>query len=360
MSYPGCPGVGKSIDGVWKYEIKPMLSGSLYPTIYIKGQRDSSNFGCTMSAFGPKNCASDRLPGQDEWCDIDPNAAAGECTPSKVQASSLEECFGGCQCAPRIYNQQDESCSGTKDRVCGRFEPLVWVPCLNADPTTTTSSPNMVGDPHCTNLAGKSFDIFSTGQFTAIRYPIRAREDTASLLVHVTVDKLGAGCTKMYITKVNITGSWLPDRVDLRVAQVSKPGPEHAHLQDSKRPLNAVGIEILRNGHWEAMNEDNHISVENNELSVVKTHQPRKFPQVAVNVQGVEITVWARTRKHSIRFLNLNLKHFKDLPHEVGGILGIDDYVPQGTSECDTREHSVDLFNSKSDQEMFLSTAVIT
>jgi hypothetical protein len=241
-----------------------------------------------------------------------------------------------------------------------KVQNIVTKVCESVVPPPTVPPPTMRGDPHCQNLQGKSFDIYSPGQVTLIRYPMKAFDAAASLLVRADIQKLGKSCHSIYITNVNFTGSWLQRDVNLRVKpwdvnSQGKPSSGHKSRALERESHHDHLIEILEDGRWSLIN-DTH--TQDKSFPKMKIDRARKVPQVTVNIQGVEIVVWAQEKKRqSLNFLNLQLQHFKELPHQVGGVLGVEDYVPPEGAECSPED--ISLIKS-TEEEIFLSTAIAT
>jgi len=254
---------------------------------------------------------------------------------------------------------------GSNNKKCDETGPLwhpfsVWntIPSCKCDtpPCKTTTS---TGDPHCTNLEGKSFDIYSTGQFTFIRYPMRAREWAASLLMRVDIKRLGPSCSQIYITNVNLTGFWLEKDVNFR-AKIKSPTEPKSGGDALHRRGKDSGIEVLKDGQWTLVNFTQTPQFEN--FPAMSIDRTRRLPQLMLHIQGVEVGVWARERHKSgvtMNFLNIELKHFKDLPHKVGGILGLDEYVPEPGTECKTPDVALSK-QPAPEKPMFLSTVLAT
>jgi len=63
------------------------------------------------------------------------------------------------------------------------------------------------GDPHLVNVHGQRFDLYQPGVHPLIRIPKAVGRKTA-FLVLARATHIGASCSDMYFTEVNMTGMW--------------------------------------------------------------------------------------------------------------------------------------------------------
>jgi len=62
-----------------------------------------------------------------------------------------------------------------------------------------------------TNVIGQHFDVMRPGNFTFVQIPMFAPNDQGTLIrVQAVLQRFGSGCEDIYITKLDMTGTW-PD-----------------------------------------------------------------------------------------------------------------------------------------------------
>jgi len=126
------------------------------------------------------------------------------------------------------------------------------------------------------NILGQRFDLTQPGKHTLLQIP-RVASESDDLLLRVTADAEheGGACADMYFKALNITGEWAS-----------------AHQKDGYM-YTADAPQMVAS--W------------------------RTFGKVEMKV------VWGRTLE-GVEYLNFFIRHLKRVGHDIGGLLGMDDY----------------------------------
>jgi len=133
-----------------------------------------------------------------------------------------------------------------------------------------------VGDPHMQNILGQRFDLAQPGEHTLLEIPRGASASDALLRVTADAKHEGGACSDMYFKALNITGLW--------VSAQQKDG----YMYTAGAPQPVAG--------W------------------------RTFGKVEVKV------AWGRTLG-GVEYLNFMVRHLTHAGHDIGGLLGMDDYT---------------------------------
>jgi len=131
------------------------------------------------------------------------------------------------------------------------------------------------------NILGQRFDLMQEGKHTLLQIPRNAGVANTLLHVQASAEHDGGACADMYFKTLNITGEWADER--------QKGG--FAYISDNPEKVSG----------WQT------------------------FGSIDMKV------AWGHT-KSGITYLNFYVKHLKRTDHEIGGILGLDDYRPAAKS----------------------------
>ncbi|CAK0902528.1 unnamed protein product [Prorocentrum cordatum] len=157
-------------------------------------------------------------------------------------------------------------------------------PSPPASPATSVSG---TGDPHLVNVHGQRFDLYQPGVHSLIRIP-KSLQKRNALLVRARASRLGAKCTDLYFTEINVTGTWA------------------RHLRPADRT-------------WVA--ED------------AASRRPRwhRFSQVSIKV------VHGHTMLGT-RYLNVFVRGLNSSKFQIGGLLGEDDHTVASTASANCKK----------------------
>lgn len=148
------------------------------------------------------------------------------------------------------------------------------------EPIFNQQNVSATGDPHLQNIFGQRFDIMQPGRHVLLHIP-RAASASATLL-HVQADARheGGQCADMYFKALNVTGAWVG--TDGHTYSADAPQKSHGWMTAGK----------------------------------------------------VEFKVaWGHTL-NGIQYLNFYVRHMKFVDHEIGGLLGMDDFKEAATSNA--------------------------
>jgi len=145
------------------------------------------------------------------------------------------------------------------------------------------------GDPHMQNILGQRFDLMQPGKHTLLQIPRVASDSDVLLRVMADAEHEGGACADMYFKALNITGEW--------VSAHQKGG--YMYTADAPQTV----------ASW------------------------RTFGKVEVKV------AWGRTLG-GVEYLNFLVRNLKRVGHDIGGLLGMDDYrqAAKPTAVCDSIE----------------------
>jgi len=149
-------------------------------------------------------------------------------------------------------------------------------PPMTAANQATAPAVAAVGDPHMQNILGQRFDLAQPGEHTLLQIPRGASASDALLRVTADAKHEGGACSDMYFKALNITGLW--------VSAQQKDG----YMYTAGAPQPVAG--------W------------------------RTFGKVEVKV------AWGRTLG-GVEYLNFMVRHLTRVGHDIGGLLGMDDYT---------------------------------
>jgi len=160
-----------------------------------------------------------------------------------------------------------------------------------AAPTTTTTAfippgggsgreLSATGDPHLQNIFGQRFDIMQPGRHVLLHIPRAASASATLLRVQADARHEGGQCADMYFKALNVTGAWVG--TDGHTYSADAPQKSHGWMTAGK----------------------------------------------------VEFKVaWGHTL-NGIQYLNFYVRHLKLVDHEIGGLLGMDDFKEAATSNA--------------------------
>lgn len=153
------------------------------------------------------------------------------------------------------------------------------------------------GDPHMQNMLGQRFDLMQAGNHVLLQIPRSAIASASLLRVQASAEHDGDACADMYFKTLNISGDWADERQIGGYAYTAEIAEKHLGWQT--------------------------------------------FGKIDLKV------AWGRTPTGT-KYLNFYVRHLKQVEHEVGGILGMDDYhlAAKPTAAC-TRAHVSLLESSK-------------
>jgi len=149
-------------------------------------------------------------------------------------------------------------------------------PAAAANTVSAKAAVSAVGDPHMQNILGQRFDLAQPGEHTLLQIPRGASASDALLRVTADAKHEGGACSEMYFKALNITGLW--------VSAQQKDG----YMYAAGAPQPVAG--------W------------------------RTFGNVEVKV------AWGRTLG-GVEYLNFMVRHLTRVGHDIGGLLGMDDYT---------------------------------
>jgi hypothetical protein len=157
----------------------------------------------------------------------------------------IQEHSWDCDCDVQTWEcSSEDSVSGrTKMTAVGRFT-------LTAVPTPAPAPASATGDPHMQNIHGERFDLLKPGKHVLISIPRGVTADKTLLGVQADARQLGARCSDMYFTEINVTGKWTKSDLHYNAQVVhdetpqwSKFGPielkvAHGHTEQGVTYLN--------------------------------------------------------------------------------------------------------------------------
>ena len=147
------------------------------------------------------------------------------------------------------------------------------------------------GDPHVANVLGERFDILERKTHVLVQIPRGAAANETFLRIEAKVTG-GEDCEVAFFSAFNITGLWARTSVGRAM------GFFYAALPWGK----------------------------------AKQRSPRAAYQ---QFGPVRVRVTYATMASGLPYLNLHITHLKDVPHEIGGLLGIDDHTLAATKPSD-------------------------
>jgi hypothetical protein len=139
------------------------------------------------------------------------------------------------------------------------------------------------GDPHMQNILGQRFDLMQPGKHILLQIPRTASDSDTLLRVQADAKHEGGACADMYFKALNITGEW-PDAYQ-----------KDGYMYTADAPQKDIA--------W------------------------KKFGKVEVKV------AWGHTLT-GVDYLNFFVRHLKRVGHEIGGLLGMDDYREAATASA--------------------------
>jgi len=136
------------------------------------------------------------------------------------------------------------------------------------------------GDPHLQNIFGQRFDLMQPGRHVLLHIPRAASASATLLRVQADARHEGGQCADMYFKALNVTGAWVG--TDGHTYSADAPQKSHGWMTAGK----------------------------------------------------VEFKVaWGHTL-NGIQYLNFYVRHLKLVDHEIGGLLGMDDFKEAATSNA--------------------------
>merc|ERR1719487_1026361 len=162
-------------------------------------------------------------------------------------------------------------------------------PAAGSPVASANAAVSATGDPHMQNILGQRFDLMQPGKHTLLQIPRVASDSDTLLRVMADAEHEGGACADMYFKALNITGEW--------VSAHQKDG--YMYTADAPQTV----------ASW------------------------RTFGKVEVKV------AWGRTLE-GVEYLNFLVRHLKRVGHDIGGLLGMDDYrqAAKPTALCDSIE----------------------
>jgi len=214
----------------------------------------------------------------------------GYCPPDAIPSCSAASCNSGFtrgSCATTCHAVLD----------CKLQPTAAPTAAPTAPPTTTTTpggppggpddpkekkedGPQVTGDPHVQNIFGQRFDIMQPGRHVLLHIPRAASASATLLRVQADARHEGGQCADMYFKALNVTGAWVG--TDGHTYSADAPQKSHGWMTAGK----------------------------------------------------VEFKVaWGHTL-NGIQYLNFYVRHLKLVDHEIGGLLGMDDFKEAATSNA--------------------------
>lgn len=177
-------------------------------------------------------------------------------------------------------------------------------------------------DPHCRNVRGEAFDIFTTGNLGMVHAPRDGATRGEDLTVTAQIQTLfGKGCGPTYITAVEITGLWLGmDSPPVRII----PAPR---IVDG---LPLAWQRLLQQGAAKAGNV--HMVSRNVDVLTVRLVQHKLI-----------VMIQQRRLPNGQRYLDLHINGLTNLGGEVGGLLGLDGHTLESQPSENCKQEKVTL-----------------
>jgi len=202
----------------------------------------------------------------------------GFCPADKVPSCTSASCNSGFtrdKCATTCHSVLD----------CKLQPTTTALPTAADFEETGTTSKNgdeasETGDPHLQNIFGQRFDLMQPGRHVLLHIPRAASASATLLRVQADARHEGGQCADMYFKALNVTGAWVG--TDGHTYSADAPQKSHGWMTAGK----------------------------------------------------VEFKVaWGHTL-NGIQYLNFYVRHLKLVDHEIGGLLGMDDFKEAATSNA--------------------------
>lgn len=264
------------------------------------------------------------MPEFDGLPDLPWTDACDACGGSTYQSQALSSCaklgssepfYTGCLedfCSSCQYKCSENMAEDAKSMLAANGATQGTFP----DGRDGCVKPHAVGDPHCQNARGESFDIHTWGALTMARIPRAETLESAGFSVIAHVEPSTAKrCGPTYVTSVDVQGKWLG------VAPVTlHVGPQGVPQVDG---LNNFITSV----------EGRRTFRKKGNTTIMETSG--KVPQVMVKVDRYAVVV-KQLAEGDFKYLNLEIRGIKDSMDEVGGLLGFDDHTAatQVPPEC--------------------------
>jgi len=219
-------------------------------------------------------------------------------------------------------------------------------------------SAGVVGDPHLTNLHGEKFDIHD-GLHRLVHYPRGASQEDALFMVDARAVDMGKDrdCYSVYLDSVKLSGKWVGDEISVS-SSMTGSSPDAFFMSFANERMD-----------WPTMakRQDTHLNLKGTMPVTVTTSTRKASGEDAMGGQEltfkvgeqspVLVQVWsskahnALTREKEVRYLNVQIKN---LPDDVGGIIGLDSYSRPSDARCELVQEESDLLDFVKTSEVSL------
>jgi hypothetical protein len=213
-------------------------------------------------------------------------------------------------------------------------------------------SAGVVGDPHLTNLHGEKFDIHD-GMHRLVHFPRGAPEKEALFMVDAKAVDMGAtaDCYSVYLESVKLSGKWVGDEINIgtNTNSVASSDPSAFFMSFASERLDFPTL---------AKQHDTSLQLKGSMPVSIATSMRNASGEDAMGGEEmifkvgeqrpVLVQVWsskahnALTHDKEVRYLNVQVKN---LPKNVGGIIGLDSYSRPSSSKCELVQDERDLLD---------------
>jgi len=219
-------------------------------------------------------------------------------------------------------------------------------------------SAGVVGDPHLTNLHGEKFDIHD-GLHRLVHYPRGASKEDALFMVDARAVDMGKDkdCYSVYLDNIKLSGKWMGDEISIS-SSMTGSSPDAFFMSFANERMDWPTL---------AKRQDTHLNLKGTMPVTVTTSTRKASGEDAMGGQELSfkvgeqnpvlVQVWsskahnALTREKEVSYLNVQIKN---LPDDVGGIIGLDSYSRPSDARCELVQEESDLLNFVKTSEVSL------
>ena len=215
------------------------------------------------------------------------------------------------------------------------------------DMAATTDTASATGDPHLVNVNNERFDIHD-GVHRLIHYPHHASETEALLKVDIAAEMMGRSCYSVFIKSARISGKWIGDDIVLGSSNLSGHEAFGLNVGGSSRWLDWSSLKA-RSSAGTNLTRTMPVRITAGDRRAIANLPGGESIDVAIGREHpIVLEFWSShgsnelTLDKDVQYLNLQAKN---LPKDIGGILGLDKYVKPERSQCGLVQDETNLLN---------------